>query len=117
MTSSQQIESMDSPVFIQIFGTTNTTPKHFLEPNEEKFMKNSIERFQISSNNVGEVRWFSLEIRWIDSNSGFQIERILIGNERLGTVKDWHLARLEIRQAEQRYRSGEENFINENDRH
>lgn len=52
-TGSEQIEPFDSPVYIQIYGTITTTPKLFLE---SKYAKDTIEKFNISSNNVGEVR-------------------------------------------------------------
>jgi hypothetical protein len=56
-TGSEQIEPLDSPVYIQIYGTTTNTPKLFLE---SSFTKNSTVKFNISSNNVGEVRRINL---------------------------------------------------------
>jgi hypothetical protein len=41
---------------MQIFGTITTTPKLFLESKYASFTKDSIAKFNISSNNVGEVK-------------------------------------------------------------
>jgi len=54
-TGSEQIEPLDSPVYMQIYGTTTNTPKFFLEPRNALFAKDSKAKFNISSNNVGEV--------------------------------------------------------------
>lgn len=59
-TGKEQIEPLDSPVYIQIYGNIATTPKLFLEPKEATFAANSIEKFRLSSNDVGEVRTLSL---------------------------------------------------------
>jgi hypothetical protein len=48
---------LDSPVYMQIYGTTTTTPKLFLESKNVSFTKNSTSKFSISSNNVGEVKF------------------------------------------------------------
>ena len=42
---------------MQIYGTTTTTPKMFLESKNPSFIKNSTSKFSISSNNVGEVKF------------------------------------------------------------
>jgi len=42
---------------MQIYGTTTTTPKLFLEAKNVSFTKNSTSKFSISSNNVGEVKF------------------------------------------------------------
>jgi hypothetical protein len=55
-TGNEQIEPLDSPVYIQIYGTTGTTPKLFLEPKNSSFSKDSISKFHISNNDVGEVK-------------------------------------------------------------
>jgi hypothetical protein len=55
-TGDEQVEQLDSPVYMQIYGTTTTTPKLFLESKTASFTKNSIAKFSISSNNVGEVK-------------------------------------------------------------
>jgi len=55
-TGSEQIQPLDSPVYMQIFGTITTTPKLFLESKYASFTKDSIAKFNISSNNVGEVK-------------------------------------------------------------
>jgi hypothetical protein len=54
-TGDEQIEPLDSPVYIQIYGTTTTTPKLFLESKHPSFTKDSIAKFNLSSNYVGEV--------------------------------------------------------------
>ncbi len=54
-TGDEQIEPLDSPVYIQIYGTTTTTPKLFLESKHASFTKDSIAKFNLSSNHVGEV--------------------------------------------------------------
>ncbi len=56
-TGDEQTEALDSPVYMQIFGTTTTTPKFFLEAKNASFTKNSISKFNISTNNVGEVKF------------------------------------------------------------
>jgi hypothetical protein len=56
-TGDEQIESLDSPVYMQVYGTTTTTPKIFLESKTPSFTKNSISKFSLSSNNVGEVKF------------------------------------------------------------
>ncbi len=56
-TGDEQVETLDSPVYMQIYGTTTTTPKLFLESKNTSFTKNSISKFSISSNNVGEVKF------------------------------------------------------------
>ncbi len=55
-TGNQQIQPFDSSVYIQIYGIATATPKLFLESKYESFTKDSIAKFNISSNNVGEVR-------------------------------------------------------------
>jgi hypothetical protein len=55
-TGGEQIESLDSPVYMQIYGTTTITPKLFLEPKNGLFTKDSTAKFSISSNNVGQVK-------------------------------------------------------------
>jgi hypothetical protein len=54
-TGDEQMEPLDSPVYMQIYGTTTTTPKLFLESKDASFKKNSTSKFSISSNNVGQV--------------------------------------------------------------
>ena len=54
-TGDEQVETLDSPVYVQIYGSTTTTPKLFLESKTASFTKNSTSKFTISSNNVGEV--------------------------------------------------------------
>ena len=54
-TGDEQIESLDSPVYMQIYGTTTNTPKFFLEPKNGLFTKDSTAKFSVSTNNVGEV--------------------------------------------------------------
>ncbi len=54
-TGDEQIDPLDSPVYMQIYGTTTTTPKLFLESKNASFAKNSTSKFSVSSNNVGEV--------------------------------------------------------------
>ncbi len=55
-TGDEQVETLDSPVYIQIYGTTTKTPKLFLESKNALFTKNSLSKFNISSSNVGEVK-------------------------------------------------------------
>lgn len=59
-TGDEQIETLDSPVYMQIYGTTTTTPKFFLESKNPSFTKGSTSKFSISSNNVGEVKLYLL---------------------------------------------------------
>lgn len=54
-TGEEQVEPLDSPVYVQIFGTTTTTPKLFLESKTASFTKDTTSKFTLSSNNVGEV--------------------------------------------------------------
>ena len=56
-TGDKQIEPLDSLVYIQVYGTTTTTPKLFLETQNSPFTKDSTSNFSISSNNVGEVKF------------------------------------------------------------
>ncbi|CAF0906528.1 unnamed protein product [Adineta steineri] len=77
-TGDEQIEILDSPVYMQIYGTTTTTPKFFLESKNPSFKKDTLSKFSISSNNVGEI------------------ERIVIGHEGLGKVNDWYLKTLKV---------------------
>ncbi|CAF1064509.1 unnamed protein product [Rotaria sordida] len=77
-TGSEQIEPLDSPVYIQIHGTTTRTPKIFLEPKDASFTKDSTVNFDISSNNVGEI------------------QKIVIGHEGTGTVNDWYLKNVKV---------------------
>ncbi|CAF1409527.1 unnamed protein product [Adineta ricciae] len=77
-TGEQQVETLDSPVYIQVYGATTATPKLFLEAKNAAFKKDSISKFNVSSNNVGEI------------------ERIVIGHEGLGTTNDWHLKSVKI---------------------
>jgi len=56
-TGDEQVEQLDSPVYMQIYGTTTTTPKFFLESKNPSFTKNSLSKFSISTNNVGEVKF------------------------------------------------------------
>ncbi|CAF2520074.1 unnamed protein product [Rotaria sp. Silwood2] len=77
-TSSEQTEPLDSPVYIQIHGTTTRTPKIFLEPQNGSFTKDSTAKFDISSNDVGEI------------------QKIVIGHEGNGTVNDWHLKNVKV---------------------
>ncbi|CAF0862963.1 unnamed protein product [Adineta ricciae] len=77
-TGSEQTEPLDSPVYIQIFGTVSTTPKIFLESKNSSFTKDSQAKFNVDSNNVG------------------QIEKIIIGHEGLGTVNDWFLQSVKV---------------------
>lgn len=55
-TGSEQEQPLDAPVYLQIFGSTTTTPKLFLEPKNTAFTKDSVNKFTIPSNNVGQVR-------------------------------------------------------------
>ena len=55
-TGDAQVEALDSPAYIQIFGSTTATPKLFLEGKTNSFAKESTDRFTLTSNNVGEVR-------------------------------------------------------------
>ncbi|CAF2065081.1 unnamed protein product [Rotaria magnacalcarata] len=77
-TGDKQVESLDSPVYIQIFGTTTATPKLFLESKQASFTKNATSKFAVASNNVGEI------------------QRIIIGHEGLGKVNDWYLKKIKI---------------------
>ncbi|CAF4351547.1 unnamed protein product, partial [Adineta steineri] len=77
-TGDEQIETLDSPVYMQIYGTTTTTPKFFLESKNPSFKKDTPSKFSISSNNVGEI------------------ERIVIGHEGLGKVNDWYLKTVKV---------------------
>ena len=54
-TGDEQIEPLDSPIYMQVHGTTTTTPKLYLEAKNASYAKNSISKFNVSSNNVGEV--------------------------------------------------------------
>ncbi|UJR35879.1 hypothetical protein I4U23_028622 [Adineta vaga] len=83
-TGVQQIETLDSPVYMQLYGTTTNTPKLFLEAKNVLFRKDSISKFHVSSNNVGEI------------------ERIIIGHEGLGTIQDWHLKHVKVQMLSQR---------------
>jgi hypothetical protein len=56
-TGDKQGEPLDSPVYMQIYGSTTTTPKLFLEPKNGVFTKESVLKFSISSSNVGEVKF------------------------------------------------------------
>lgn len=67
-TGKEQVEPLDSPVYIQIYGNIATTSKLFLEPKGATFAANSTEKFRLSSNYVGEVRTVSIlsfESCWI----------------------------------------------------
>ena len=67
-TGGEQVEPLDSPVYMQIYGNIATTPKLFLEPKGATFAASSTEKFGLSSNNVGEVRTVSIlsfESCWI----------------------------------------------------
>lgn len=55
-TGDEQIDPLDSPIYMQVYGTTTTTPKLFLESKQMSFKQNSVSKFTISSNNVGEVK-------------------------------------------------------------
>ncbi|CAF2254000.1 unnamed protein product [Rotaria magnacalcarata] len=77
-TGDKQVEPLDSPVYIQIFGTTTATPKLFLESKQASFTKNATSKFAVASNNVGEI------------------QRIIIGHEGLGKVNDWYLKKIKI---------------------
>ncbi len=77
-TGDEQIESLDSPVYMQIYGTTTITPKFFLEPKNGLFTKGSTAKFSVSTNNVGEI------------------QKIIIGHEGLGTVNDWYLQNVKV---------------------
>ncbi|CAF4208316.1 unnamed protein product [Adineta steineri] len=77
-TGDEQIEILDSPVYMQIYGTTTTTPKFFLESKNPSFKKDTLSKFSISSNNVGEI------------------DRIVIGHEGLGKVNDWYLKTIKV---------------------
>ena len=59
-TGDEQEKAVDSPVFLQIFGSTTATPKLFLESKSTSFSKNNKEKFSLSTNNVGVVSWISL---------------------------------------------------------
>ncbi|CAF1216392.1 unnamed protein product [Adineta steineri] len=77
-TGSEQIEPLDSPVYMQIFGTITNTPKFFLESKNASFTKDSKAKFSVSSNNVGDI------------------QKIIIGHEGLGTVNDWYLKNVKV---------------------
>ncbi|CAF0819854.1 unnamed protein product [Rotaria sp. Silwood1] len=77
-TGIEQIEPLDSPVYLQIYGTTTMTPKIFLEPQNASFTKDSTEKFDILSNDVGEI------------------QKIVIGHEGNGTVNDWYLKNVTV---------------------
>ncbi|CAF3864693.1 unnamed protein product [Adineta steineri] len=77
-TGSEQIEPLDSPVYMQIFGTITNTPKFFLESKNASFTKDSKAKFTVSSNNVGDI------------------QKIIIGHEGLGTVNDWYLKNVKV---------------------
>ncbi|CAM4769776.1 unnamed protein product [Rotaria magnacalcarata] len=77
-TGDKQVEPLDSPVYIQIFGTTTATPKLFLESKQASFTKNATSKFAVASNNVGEI------------------QRIIIGHEGLGKVNEWYLKKIKI---------------------
>ena len=55
-TGSKQSEPLDSPVYVRIYGTTTMTSKLFLDPNENSFTKDTVAKFDIWSNDVGEVQ-------------------------------------------------------------
>jgi hypothetical protein len=84
-TGNEQIEPLNSPVYMQIYGITATTPKLFLESKYASFMKDSIAKFNISSNNVGDIK------------------KIVIGHENLGIINDWYLQDIKIQTAGQQY--------------
>ncbi|CAF4501710.1 unnamed protein product [Rotaria socialis] len=77
-TGNEQIEPLDSPVYVQFYGATTKTPKLFLEPKTACFARDSCENFDISTNNIGEIR------------------KIVIGHEGNGAVSDWHLKNVKI---------------------
>ncbi len=56
-TGDEQVELLDSPVYMQVYGSTTTTPKLFLESKTNSFTKGSISKFSMPSNNVGEVKF------------------------------------------------------------
>ncbi|CAF3856631.1 unnamed protein product [Rotaria magnacalcarata] len=83
-TGNEQIEPLDSPVYVQLYGATTKTPKLFLEPKTACFARDSCENFDISTNNIGEIR------------------KIVIGHEGNGAVSDWHLKNVKIQTTDER---------------
>jgi hypothetical protein len=79
---------------MQIYGTTTTTPKLFLESKNASFTKNSISKFSISSNNVGEVKLDYLINILLINIFWLKIQRIIIGHEGSGKINDWDLKTL-----------------------
>ena len=67
-TGDEQIEPLDSPVYIQIYGTTTITPKLYLESKNPSFTKDSKSKFTVSSNNVGEVNLHFLAEKVFNQN-------------------------------------------------
>ncbi|CAF2907936.1 unnamed protein product [Rotaria sp. Silwood2] len=82
-TGDEQIEPLDSPVYAQVYGTTTATPKLFLDSKNTSFSKDSISKFTIASNNVGEI------------------QRIVIGHEGLGKANDWYLKSIKVQMLSQ----------------
>ncbi|CAF1186369.1 unnamed protein product [Rotaria sordida] len=82
-TGDEQIEPLDSPVYMQVYGTTTATPKLFFDTKNASFTKDSISKFTIASNNVGEI------------------QRIVIGHEGLGKVNDWYLKNIKVQMLSQ----------------
>lgn len=99
-TGSEQDQPMDSPVYVQIYGTTTNTPKLFLEPKTGSFTRDSTRKFVVSSNNVGQVG-SNLNFECMRRSS--QIEKVILGHEALGTVNDWYVHRVQLRQSEQKH--------------
>lgn len=60
-TGDKQVEALDSPVYIQMYGTTTATPKLFFESKLNSFAQDAISKFTIPSNNVGEVSHATLK--------------------------------------------------------
>ncbi|CAF0753759.1 unnamed protein product [Rotaria sp. Silwood1] len=82
-TGDEQIEPLDSPVYMQVYGTTTATPKLFFDSKNPSFTKDSISKFTIASNNVGEI------------------QRIIIGHEGLGKINDWYLKSIKVQMLSQ----------------
>ncbi|CAF3803025.1 unnamed protein product [Rotaria sordida] len=87
-TGDEQIEPLDSPVYMQVYGTTTATPKLFFDTKNASFTKDSISKFTIASNNVGEI------------------QRIVIGHEGLGKVNDWYLKNIKVQMLSQQQEYG-----------
>ena len=100
-TGDEQIEPLDSPVYMQIYGNTTTTPKLFLESKTASFTKDSTSKFSLSSNNVGEVGRIFSERKMFSCNLFSKIQRIIIGHEGLGKVNDWYLKSVQVQMLSQ----------------